>query len=172
MSVVPNAGSLADLQRAFQDYLLARSDGFAGAVRDTRKADRQTLLGVYRDAYALRLIEVLTNDYPGLMAMAGPADFDRMARAYIAAHPSHHPSVRWFGARLAGFLASTAPYSGLAAAAEMARHGDGQDEQHQRRPAEPPVELALERGPGQHHEDQAEEGPEPAGRAPSHGRGR
>ena len=121
MSVVPNAGSLADLQRAFQDYLLARSDGFAGAVRDTRKADRQTLLGVYRDAYALRLIEVLTNDYPGLLAMAGPADFDRMARAYIAAHPSHHPSVRWFGARLADFLAGTAPYSGLAAAAEMAR---------------------------------------------------
>ena len=71
MSVVPNAGSLADLQRAFQDYLLARSDGFAGAVRDTRKADRHALLGVYRDAYALRLIEVLTNDYPGLMAMAG-----------------------------------------------------------------------------------------------------
>ena len=121
MSVVPNAGSLADLQRAFQDYLLARSDGFAGAVRDTRKADRHALLGVYRDAYALRLIEVLTNDYPGLMAMAGPADFDRMARAYIAAHPSHHPSVRWFGARLADFLAGTAPYSGLAAAAEMAR---------------------------------------------------
>ena len=121
MTVVPNAGSLADLQRAFQDYLLARSDGFAGAVRDTRKADRHALLGVYRDAYALRLIEVLTNDYPGLLAMAGPADFDRMARAYIAAHPSHHPSVRWFGARLADFLAGTAPYSGLAAAAEMAR---------------------------------------------------
>ena len=64
MSVVSNAGSnsgsLADLQRAFQDYLLQASDGFAGAVRDTRKADRQTLLGVYRDAYALRLIEVLT----------------------------------------------------------------------------------------------------------------
>ena len=96
MSVVSNAGSnsgsLADLQRAFQDYLLQASDGFAGAVRDSRKADRHTLLGVYRDAYALRLIEVLTNDYPGLMAMAGPADFDHMALAYIAAHPSRHPS--------------------------------------------------------------------------------
>ena len=121
MSVVSNAGSLADLQRAFQDYLLQAGDGFAGAVRDTRKADRHTLLGVYRDAYALRLIEVLTNDYPGLMAMAGPADFDHMARAYIAAHPSHHPSVRWFGARLGDFLAGTTPYSGSPAAAEMAR---------------------------------------------------
>ena len=31
------------------------------------------------------------------------------------------PSVRWFGARLADFLAGTAPYSALSAAAEMAR---------------------------------------------------
>lgn len=117
----PNAGSLGDLQRAFQDYLLERSDGFAGSVRDTRKADRQTLLGVYRDAYALRLIEVLTNDYPGLLAMAGPADFDNLARGYIAAHPSRHPSIRWFGAHLPDFMASTAPYSGSPAAVEMAR---------------------------------------------------
>jgi len=116
-----NAGSLADLQRAFQNYLLASSDTFRAAVRDTRKADRVTLLDVYRDGYALRLIEALTNDYPGLMAMAGPADFDHMARAYIAAHPSHHPSIRWYGKDVADFLGATPPYSRTPAAAEMAR---------------------------------------------------
>ena len=116
-----NAGSLADLQRAFQDYVLASSDGFRSAVRDTSKADRTTLLGVYRDGYALRLVEALTNDYPGVMAMAGPADFDHLARAYIAAHPSHHPSIRWYGRGLADFLATTPPYSQTPAAAEMAR---------------------------------------------------
>ena len=117
----PNTGSLGDLQRTFQDYLLVTSDAFQAAVRDTKKADRVTLLDVYRDGYALRLIEVLTSDYPGLMAMAGPADFDHMARAYIAAHPSRHPSVRWFGRGLADFLARTPPYNGAPAAAEMAR---------------------------------------------------
>ena len=116
-----NAGSLADLQRAFQDYLLASSDGFQAAVRDTRKADRVTLLDVYRDGYALRLIEALTTDYPGVMAMSGPADFDHMARAYIAAHPSRHPSVRWYGRGVADFLATTPPYNGTPDAAEMAR---------------------------------------------------
>jgi len=118
---VANAGSLADLQRAFQDYLLAKSEGFSAAVRDTRKADRATLLDVYREGYALRLIEVLTEDYPGVMAMAGPADFDYMARAYIAAHPSRHPSVRWFGKGVADFLAATPPFNQSPAAAEMAR---------------------------------------------------
>jgi hypothetical protein len=112
---------LGDLQRAFQDYLLVTSDTFQAAVRDTKKADRVTLLDVYRDGYALRLIEVLTTDYPGLMAMAGPADFDHMARTYIAAHPSRHPSVRWFGKGLADFLARTPPYNASPAAAEMAR---------------------------------------------------
>ncbi|MBM3650449.1 MAG: DUF2063 domain-containing protein [Alphaproteobacteria bacterium] len=116
-----NAGSLGDLQRAFQDYLLASSDAFRTAVRDTSKTDRTTLLDVYRDGYALRLIEALTTDYPGIMAMAGPDDFDRLARAYIAAHPSRHPSIRWYGKGLADFLADTPPYDRLPAAAEMAR---------------------------------------------------
>src|SRR5258708_28127612 len=116
-----NSVSLADLQRVLQDSLLAESDGFVAAVRDTRKADRTTLLDVYRNGYALRLIEVLTNDYPGLMAMAGPDDFDQLARAYIAAHPSRHASVRWFGQHLADFIAATPPYSRSPAAAEMAR---------------------------------------------------
>ena len=116
-----NIGSLGDLQRAFQDYLLVSSDAFQAAVRDTKKADRATLLDVYRDGYALRLIEVLTTDYPGLMAMAGPADFDHVARAYIAAHPSRHPSVRWFGKDLADFMSRTPPYNKAPAAVEMAR---------------------------------------------------
>jgi hypothetical protein len=116
-----NAGSLADLQRAFQDYVLAGNAGFTGSVRDTSKADRIILLDVYRDGYALRLIEVLTTDYPGVLAMAGPADFDQMARAYIAARPSHHPSARWFGKGLPEFLGGTPPYDQSPAVAEMAR---------------------------------------------------
>ena len=116
-----NVGSLGDLQRAFQDYLLASSESFQAAVRDTRKADRITLLDVYRDGYALRLIEALTADYPGLMAMAGPADFDHMARAYIANHPSRQPSIRWYGKGVADFLSATPPYSRTPAASEMAR---------------------------------------------------
>ena len=116
-----NAGSLADLQRAFQDYVLASSEEFRSAVRYTGKADRTTLLDVYREGYALRLIEALTTDYPGVMAMTGAADFGHMARAYIAATASRHPSIRWYGKGLADFLERTEPYDRNPAAAEMAR---------------------------------------------------
>ncbi len=115
------SASLAELQGAFQDYLLATSDGFPAAVRDTSKADRITLLDVYRDGYALRLIEALSADYPGLVAMLGPTAFDDMARAYIAARPSRHASVRWFGRGLANFLDSTPPWNHVPARTEMAR---------------------------------------------------
>ena len=103
-TISPRATSLAELQGAFQDFVLARCDTFQSEVRDSRKADRTTLLDVYCEGYALRLIEVLTTDYPGLIAMIGSASFDDMARAYIAAHPSRHPSVRWFGRSLTDFL--------------------------------------------------------------------
>ena len=110
----PRAASLRELQGAFQDFLLASSDSFQSEVRGSRKADRTTLLDVYREGYALRLIEVLTTDYPGLIAMVGSASFDDMARAYIAAHPSRHPSVRWYGRNLADFISETLDAGGCA----------------------------------------------------------
>jgi hypothetical protein len=116
-----NLGSLADLQRAFQDYLLGRDEGFRTAVRDSRRTDRDTLLAVYRDGYGLRLLEVLGIDYPGLRAAVGVEAFEAMARAYIAATPSRHRSVRWYGGGMADFLTATAPFDEDPAAAEMAR---------------------------------------------------
>jgi hypothetical protein len=112
--VVPQGRDNAPTEAATPDAMRTR-------VRGTRKATRDTLLGVYRDAYALRLIEALQTAYPGLHAMAGTRDFDAMARAYIAAHPSRHPSIRWYGHGLADFLAVTPPFSGTPAAADMAR---------------------------------------------------
>ena len=116
--------ALSALQEEFAAWMRSTpesADALRARVLDTEKADRDTLLAVYRDAYALRLIEALTTDFPSLLAMAGPAEFDLMARAYIAAHPSTHPSVRWFGRNLADFLAHTPPFSATPAAADMAR---------------------------------------------------
>jgi hypothetical protein len=44
-----------------------------------------------------------------------------MARAYIARHPSEHPSIRWAGRKLAEFLAREAPYRDDPWLGDMAR---------------------------------------------------
>lgn len=66
-------------------------------VHDGARADRATLFGVYGSAYSGRLAGILKADFPHLAAYVGGTNFDAAARRYIAAHPSHHRSARWFG---------------------------------------------------------------------------
>jgi hypothetical protein len=99
-----NHTSLAELQLRFQDYVRERGGDVESLVVADAKAGAGERMDVYFHAYRLRLVEVLAADYPALAAIAGSDEFDRIARGYIDAHPSEHPSVRWFGRRLAAFL--------------------------------------------------------------------
>jgi hypothetical protein len=113
-----------DLQRtehAFQDGLLGRSRDILGSVRGNARESAETMFGVYRNAYWARLVEALGNDLPGLKALMGDEAFDKMARAYVAKHPSRHPSIRWAGRNLADFLATEGPYRDDPWFADMAR---------------------------------------------------
>jgi hypothetical protein len=111
---------LHPLQRAFAGYLLDGTDEIRTAVRPSSKADVDTLLGVYRHGYSARLVEVLGNDFPGVKALAGVEEFEKLARVYVAAHPSRGFSVRSFGDALAEFLRQSPPYSERPALADMA----------------------------------------------------
>lgn len=111
---------LAELQRRFQHDLLAGGADVAAELRPGPRTDAATLLAVYRDAYRLRLVEALGDNYPTIAALLGPETFDALGRGYIAAHPSANRSIRWFGDRLAGFLATTAPWRATPALAELA----------------------------------------------------
>lgn len=111
---------LSDIQNAFQNALLAGDDAILASLPDGAREPREVLLGVYRDAYVLRLAEFLRNDHALLHAYLGDAAFDEMARAYIAAHPSRTRNARWFGARLPAFLAATTPYREHRHIAELA----------------------------------------------------
>ena len=108
-------------EQAFQDGLLGRSQDIGAHVRGNARENAATMFGVYRNAYWARLVECLSNDFPALKALAGDEAFDRLARAYIARHPSQHPSVRWVGRRLAEFLATEPPYNADPWFADMAR---------------------------------------------------
>lgn len=120
--------ALADLQRALQDYVLDRpqrgaSSPQAPAVRAviaTPDANERERLHIYAYAYRARLCDVLGNDFPGLRALAGDEEFQRIGFAYIDANPSPHFNVRWYGQRLETFLRDTPPWRENPALAEMA----------------------------------------------------
>lgn len=81
----------------------------------------QQRIGIYQDAYSLRLAEALASNYPAIAVHLGETEFSAMAQAYIAAQPSRHPSIRWFGDTLDAFLRSQAPWSSTPVLHELAR---------------------------------------------------
>jgi hypothetical protein len=117
----PALPELARLQHQFQDYVLRRDPTVLDRVQGAGDADAATRMNVYADGYVLRLLEALQTDYPGLKAIAGDDDFDRLGRAFIAAHRSTDRNLRWYGEGLARFLASEPPWSARPELADMAR---------------------------------------------------
>lgn len=111
---------LSALQAQFQSYLLGGDRAIEALTVGSGRLPARDRLAVYADAYRLRLLEVLVEDFPGLKGMMGDAAFERLGAAYIDACPSDHPSVRWFGRRLAGFLRDGGSYREQPVLAEMA----------------------------------------------------
>lgn len=94
---------LANQQRALQTAILsdvAPADLLAGP-------DAARRFSIYADAYRARLAAALRDNYPVLHRVLGDEDFDALARAYLHAHPSVAPSIRWFGGALADFVQAT-----------------------------------------------------------------
>ena len=111
---------LASLQGAFQRCVLEDQRELNDLVVGTDKIDAATRVGIYTEAYRLRLIECLQENYPALHTLLGDEQFDELGRTYISAHRSHHFSIRWYGDRLDEFLGKTAPWKSHEALAEMA----------------------------------------------------
>lgn len=111
---------LARQQADFQRGILAGDDSVLGEIPDSPREKRETLFGVYRYAYGSRLVEALRNDHELLYAYLGDEMFDEMGHAYVKAHTSEHPNLRWYSQALPDFLRSNAPYSGYPVVAELA----------------------------------------------------
>lgn len=92
---------------SMQAWLLQGVPGMAQRIDGRDATERAHRLRIYADAYRLRLVQVLAEDYPALRAALGAEAFGRLCTRYVYAHPSRHPSVRWFGAGLAAWLRDT-----------------------------------------------------------------
>jgi hypothetical protein len=99
---------------------LTLGDEFDDEIVATERVGAKQRIGIYADAYRLRLIECLQDSYSALHTLLGDEEFDRLCRGYIDAHTPHHYSVRWYGDRLADYLGDTAPYCEHPCLAELA----------------------------------------------------
>ncbi|HUG25625.1 DNA-binding domain-containing protein [Piscinibacter sp.] len=95
--------SLLEQQRQLRRMIVAGDDADSGALLRPRP-DREPLLRIYRHAYTARLIGALRDNFGVLPHVIGDEAFDALALAYVAAHPSRYPSIRWFGDRLPQFM--------------------------------------------------------------------
>jgi len=112
---------LSDIQAGFQAYLMGNEKGasFINQIVNDKDLGIEKRLGIYYDAYRLRIIEVLGNVYPNLKRLLGAAYFNQAARSYIDAYPSTHRNMRWVGDQMALHLEQTLPEHPIAA--EMAK---------------------------------------------------
>jgi hypothetical protein len=99
------APTLLEIQESLQSAILCGDDAILASLLDNSRTTRNTLFGVYRNAYEGRLVDVLRNDYPLLRTFIGDEYFSDLARVFIAAHPSRTQNARWFGGEFPAFLA-------------------------------------------------------------------
>jgi hypothetical protein len=111
--------ALAELQRDLQRHVLEGDAAIAAAVNETAAVPAATRLGVYSNAYRIRLADALGDNMPNLRAFLGEEEFGAVAARYIDEHPSQFASIRWFGDRLAHELERSHP--GQPWLAELAR---------------------------------------------------
>jgi len=111
---------LKQLQERFQAGILAGDEAILDDVQHSAREQRSVLFGVYRNAYVARLAEILGNDYTQLHTYLGDEGFAKLARAYIATHPSDRRNARWFGRHLPAFAKETAPFATHPEIAELA----------------------------------------------------
>ena len=95
---------LRELQRRFQAYLVDGDEAITADIGSSADALAEHRLGVYYNAFRLRLIDALALDYAALESILGRESFENLALDYLRRYPSRHPSIRWFGQHLPRYL--------------------------------------------------------------------
>jgi hypothetical protein len=95
---------LAQLQEIFQAHVLQADPGIARHIHSDARFPAQLRLGVYADAYTLRLVEVLAESYPAVQMALGAKRFASLVSRFVKQHPSRFRSARAYGEQLPQWL--------------------------------------------------------------------
>jgi hypothetical protein len=110
---------LRDWQEQLQHAVLG-GEGSSLRLRESGLSPGQGI-GIYANAYAMRLRDALQCNYEALHGLLGDDDFAAMAHRFAEDFPPSTVSIRWYGDGLPDFLSATAPYRDCPAIAELAR---------------------------------------------------
>ncbi len=102
---------LSKLQHEFMQHLLQQDSSIADNIADQGAVPVSTRLGIYGNAYKVRLKSSIENDHEILGAYLGDDLFDLMAEGYTKSKPSHFTSLRDFCEYLPEYLRTTKPFS-------------------------------------------------------------
>lgn len=108
--------SLLDVQSRFSQSVMNNGDDVKSWLTESEIPG----LEIYNNAYRIRLLETLTQDYPALKQFMGEQSFETMASQFIQEYPSASFTLRTFGEHLFDFLRTHKDYSQLTCLAELA----------------------------------------------------
>jgi hypothetical protein len=95
---------LAQLQQSFQEHVLHADPRIAREIIGDERFATAMRLGIYTDAYAARLTEVLAATFPAVQAALGEGLFARLVGEFALQHPSRFRSARAYGEELPRWL--------------------------------------------------------------------
>lgn len=77
-------------------------------------------INIYAEMYFARLVDVLKSDFPRVAALLGCERFHAVVSRYLARYPSTHPSLRYLGHHVPGFLKDCTETAGLPFLSDLA----------------------------------------------------
>ncbi len=101
-------------QSALQAHLLGQAPAPAELLQTLQAGGigRERRLAIYHHAYRARLLDTLRDTYGHTLRYLGDELFDAHAAAYVEAHPSATPSLRWYGLDFPAWLGVRWPEDG------------------------------------------------------------
>jgi hypothetical protein len=84
----------------------------AAIIKPNGRLTSPERLEIYARSYWYRVLDALSDDFPGLRAVVGVRAFDRLARAYLTEMPSQSFTLRNLGSRLSAWLEGHPEYAG------------------------------------------------------------
>lgn len=101
--------ALREIQQRFLAGVALDDAAAEALIVDDARVGAAKRLDIYRNNYRVSLTGALADHFERLHAYLGDDQFDAIASAYLAAHPSATRNLRYYGGEMPGFLARHFP---------------------------------------------------------------